>query len=221
MPSEAKQPDADHQRILREVIGYLNFSDGTPDATFQKNLNALFAQAEASQEPQETPSDSLALVSEQLLAGIALLNQTDPAFGDVTQADAVVRLATEDFRTAYREFHRDLLWHRSPRELWRPFFLARVLEGILAEGPPWDQSERIVSAARDRLDDYIGYRPVAVLETEQRIEPYRHEWVRPIPLYIAGVGVATGPYQQLLEQTLAILRETDPALRARRGLTWT
>lgn len=208
MPVDAPQPDSAGERTLREVIGYLNFSEGTPDPTFLQNLNDLFTRAEREQ-PEEEP---LEVVAAQLFSVTEELAASDSAFGDVSQAEAVVRLATQDFRATYREFHSDLLWHRSPRELWRPFFLGRVFEAILAQGPPWDQTERIVTGGRDHLDDYIGYRPVAVLESAQRIEPYRHEWVRPIPLYIAGVGVATGPYQALLEQTLAILRDTDPAL---------
>ena len=49
-----------------------------------------------------------------------------------------------------------------------------------------------------RLDDFIGHRPVAVLRTPRKIEPYEHEWVRPIPLYIRGVGVGTGRYERLI-----------------------
>ena len=85
---------------------------------------------------------------------------------------------------AYRQFHRDLLWHQSDAELWRPLFLGRAFEAILAQGGPWDETERIVAGALETLNDYIGYRPVAVLESEQQIEPYAHERVRPIPLYV-------------------------------------
>ncbi|TWT78531.1 hypothetical protein Pla123a_13240 [Posidoniimonas polymericola] len=208
MPSEAPQPDPACAGTLREVVGYLNFSEGASDPGFLRNVNALFAAAERDH-PDAEPLDTLLA---QIQAATRQLSQTDPAFSDVTQAEAALRIAAVDFRTAYREFHRDLVWHRSQRELWRPFFLARVIEAVLAQGPPWDQTERIVAAARDQLDNYIGYRPVVTLESEERHAPYRHEWVRPIPLWLPGVGASSGPYQELIEQTLAILDQSDPGL---------
>lgn len=62
------------------------------------------------------------------------------------------------------------------------------------------------------LNDFLGHRPVAVLRTEQKIQPYAHEWVGPIPLYIRGVGVAVGRYRELIDQALAILEATDATL---------
>ena len=73
---------------------------------------------------------------------------------------------------AYRAFHRDLLWHQSDRELWRPLFLGRAFEAILSQGGPWNETERIVAGALESLNDYLGYRPVAVLESERQMEPY-------------------------------------------------
>jgi hypothetical protein len=111
---------------------------------------------------------------------------------------------------AYRAFHRDLLWHQSDRELWRPLFVGRACEAILSQGGPWHENDRIVAGALDTLNDYLGYRPVAVLESERQMEPYGHERVRPIPLYIHDVGVAPGAYEELLQRALAILADTDP-----------
>ena len=97
----------------------------------------------------------------------------------MSQARAVVRLLRDHLLPAYRKFHRDLLWHQSDRELWRPLFLGRAFEAILAQGGPWNETERIVAGALETLNDYIGYRPVAVLESERHMEPYAHERVRP------------------------------------------
>ena len=66
--------------------------------------------------------------------------------------------------------------------------------------------------AISQLNDYLGHRPVAVLRTQQKIQPYAHEWVRPIPLWIRGAGVAEGPYHDLVQRALAILEATDPML---------
>ncbi len=133
---------------------------------------------------------------------------TTAAFRDTDQARAVIDLVFDHFAPAYREFHRDLLAGQSDAALWRPFFLGRVCEAVLHAGGPWDETERIVTQARQTLDDFIGHRPVAVLRTPRKIEPYDHEWVRPIPLYIRGVGVGTGRYERLISQALEILRTT-------------
>ena len=63
------------------------------------------------------------------------------------------------------------------------------MEAVLSEGGPWNETKRIVDGAIRKLNDYIGYRPIAVLEGK-RHQAYPHEWVRPIPLYIENVGVA-------------------------------
>ncbi|MEM6798048.1 MAG: hypothetical protein AAF589_00910 [Planctomycetota bacterium] len=199
--------DADRQ-VLDKVAGYLNFSEGAPDTNFLQNISHLFAAIER----QDPDADTARQLCCWLTNRLAELQPSGGAFASIEQAQAVIGLVIEHFRPSYRSFHRDLLWHRRPNELWQPYFFARVVEAVLSQGPPWDEPERIIPAARDRLDDYIGYRPVATLETEQKIEPYRHEWIRPIPLCIEGAGVAHGPYAELLQRTMAILRETDPAL---------
>lgn len=200
-------PDADQQHerrqgLEREVLGYLNFSSGSSDSGFLQALNGLFEIAESTD--GEAPS------IDRVLAGLACrlkeLKATGGAFSDTDQAEGALRLAGQ-FREAYGKFHSDLLWGRDAEQLWRPFFLGRLFETLLSQGAPWD--EETLNAARDRLDDYLGYRPIAVLETDQKIEPYRHEWIRPIPLYVEGAGVAWGPYQALIERTLLVLRSTD------------
>ena len=139
------------------------------------------------------------------------LRKKNPAFHDSEQAERVLQLLFDRFLPAYREHHRDLLFHQSDADLWRPFFIGRVAEALIAAGGPWDETERIVDQALRRVNDFVGYRPVPVLENH-RHEPYPHERVRPIPLYISGAGCATGPYQKLIEQTLAVLRQTDREL---------
>ena len=58
------------------------------------------------------------------------------------------------------------------------------------------------------LNDFVGYRPVAVLENDRRMEPYPHERFRPIPVYLRDAGTAHGPYHELIERTITFLRET-------------
>ena len=63
------------------------------------------------------------------------------------------------------------------------------------------------------LNDFLGYRPVAVLHTPQKIEPYPHEWVCPQPLYFRGAGVVYGRYHDLIAQALKILEQTPDSIR--------
>ncbi|MEX1097344.1 MAG: hypothetical protein WED34_14965 [Planctomycetales bacterium] len=183
---------------LRELLGYLNFSSGKPDPAFQRRLDGLWKSLGDEPPPAE--------LRDALLSRLAQLRD-DPTFADSRQAEAVIRLACDECVPAYRAFHADLLAHVPERDFHQPFFLARVFEAVLAEGPPWDDAERIVRGALERLNDFLGFRPVAVLENDQKMEPYPHERHRPVPLYIREAGVASGRYRDLLEATLALLVE--------------
>ncbi|MEX2317103.1 MAG: hypothetical protein WD669_08125, partial [Pirellulales bacterium] len=196
-------------RDFQELLGYLNFSSGTSDPQFLRNLNAAFA---AVDEQATAPQAVWQAVGRRLQDRLKDLTSSEAAFQDVEQAQNVLRLAFDVVPQRYREFHRDLLFHQPDGELFRPFFLGRVCEAVLEQSGPWDETERIVGAAIARLNDYVGYRPVAVLRTAQRIEPYPHEWIRPIPLFVRGAGVAAGRYREVVEMALDILRTTDAAI---------
>jgi len=201
---------------LSAILGYLNFSEGKPDSRFQRQLNdayALVAQgapaprSEACQLPWAALQDAL---TEKLKA----LHDEGGAFQDVWQAESVLALTFKHVLPAYRHHHQDLLAHLSDADLFQPFFLARTAEAVLVQGPPWEETERIIQGALNQLNDYVGYRPIAILETRPKGEPYPHERVRPIPLYIRGAGAAWGRYQPLIEQTLRILQAVDPNILA-------
>src|SRR5207302_11385330 len=93
---------------------------------------------------------------------------------------------------AYRRHHADLLGHLRDAELWQAFFPARVLEAVLRQRGPWAERERIVAGTLQTLNDFVGHRPIATLESRPDGEPYGHERVRPIPLYPRGPGAACG-----------------------------
>ncbi len=151
-------------------------------------------------------------IGEALQVELQAVRGTTDAFREVEQAEAVLRLVFDAALPAYREFHRDLLFHQTDETLFQPFFVGRMCEAILRQGGPWEETDRIVPATVRQLNDYLGHRPVAVLRTQQKIQPYEHEWVRPIPLWIRGAGVAVGPYRELVETALAILDAADPAI---------
>lgn len=194
---------------LEEILGYLNFSSGKPDARLYQNINAIYRRLEESAPGPRCPW----LALHQLLrTKLASLRGTSAAFAQVEQAEAALRLVFDDVLPAYRRWHRDLLFHQTDAALFRPYFVARVCEGVLSQGPPWTETERIVDGTLQQINDFLGHRPVATLRTQQRIAPYAHEWVCPVPLYYAGAGVAEGRYRELIEAALAILRETDDHL---------
>jgi hypothetical protein len=197
---------------LAEILGYLNFSSGATDPKFLRNLNTFWAAL-----VELGHNDDVCQTAYELLAAkLEALAGTTPAFQDISQAKVVLRLIFEEVLPGYRRHHRDLLFHQSDAALWQPLFIGRVAEAVLAEGEPWNETERIVAGALARLNDYVGYRPVAVLEKGKH-EPYSHERSRPIPLYVAGAGVAPGKYHDIVEQALKILRETDADILSAAG----
>jgi len=113
--------------------------------------------------------------------------------------------------SAYRKHHRDLLFHQSDQFLFNAFFVGRAIESVLRREVSWNQEDEIVHSAVERLNDFIGHRPVATLES-QKIEPYQHEWIRPVPIYIQDAEVAVGKYQAITQKAIEILRQTDPHL---------
>ncbi|MFO1020438.1 MAG: hypothetical protein U0903_07050 [Planctomycetales bacterium] len=185
---------------LREVLGYLNYSAGRFDPKFHRNLNLLF---EAMGPDQAW--DQLAAWLPQVLEH---QQHTNPAFADCEQAKAVLSLVFGRLLPDYREFHRDLLFHLPVQRYHNPFLLGKFCEAILSQGGPWSEEGRILNGAIHQLNDFIGHRPVAVLENGREMQPYEHEKFRPLPLYLGEVGVAQGPYHALLEQALTHLRQT-------------
>jgi len=199
----------DQAVALSALLGYLNFSEGRPDSRFQKQFYDayVFLAERGSDKPW---LDLAAILHAKLYE---LQTAGSAAFKDISQADAVVRLAFGDVLVAYRKHHRDLLSHQSDAYLWQPFFLVRVCETVLGQRGPWDETERIVKGTLHQLNDYSGHRPVAVLENGRRGEVYAHERLRPIPLYIRGVGVAKGKYHDLVQLALQILEATPESIR--------
>jgi hypothetical protein len=208
MPESANSLEA--AVSLQGLLGYVNFSAGKPDPRFQKQINDAYAflAAQGSVRPWQD-------LYPALTSGLETLHRTGSvAFREVDQARAVLKLVFDDLLKAYRTHHAVLLAHQPDAFLFQPYFLARAFEAVLLQRGPWDETERIVRGALKTLNDYVGYRPVAVLETRQRGEPYDHERVRPIPLFLRGAGVAWGRYQTLVTKALEILRATAPSTLA-------
>ncbi|MEN6367504.1 MAG: hypothetical protein ABFC88_11870 [Thermoguttaceae bacterium] len=202
-------PLGDVSSLTQDILGYLNFSSGASDPQFLKNLAELFGRVEV---VGDAARPVWRTVGRTLAERLQSVRGASDVFRKVDQAEAVLALVFEAALPAYREFHRDLLFHQTDESLFQPFFVGRMCEAVLQQGAPWSETDRIVAGAIRQLNDYIGHRPVAVLRTDQKIQPYEHEWVRPIPLWVREAGAAPGPYRELVETAMAILDATDPAL---------
>ena len=232
-PTDSRpSPQADPKRTRPSdpaavVLGYLNFSSGAFDPAVWRAMNALFETVESAASDQPTTTvdgpiverpDAAASVAVILTERLESLAATEPAFRDATQARAVLDLLFSRLLPAYRRFHGDLLEHQPAGGLERPFFLMAAAQAILAVDGVGDLAgidpDGIVRQAIGRLNDYVGWRPVAVLENGQLSEPYSHERVRPVPLFISGAGAAHGRYRRLVEDAVAILQQApEPLLR--------
>lgn len=188
------------------LLGYLNFSSGEPNAAFQRALNELW--------PVWNNRPTPAQIRDCLLQAIENVRGQAAGFDDPTQAVAVVKLTFDHVWPAYRQHHRDLLFHLNEADFLNPFFVARMMEAVLAQGGIWKatyedaERTRICEEVVDRLNDFLGYRLVAVLENGQQMEPYPHERFRPVPLYLADAGVAHGPYHDLITRTIEFFDDT-------------
>lgn len=202
--SPPQHVSSEQQAALREVLGHLNFSSGKRKPAFFQQLNELWDLA-----PAEGKAAGLAELLRKELESAA---GSSGAFADCTQVEAVIGLALEDVLAAYRAHHTDLLLHLGAEDFEQPLLLACFFDAVLAQGGPWNERERIVEGAVRQLNDYVGYRPVAVLENDRQMELYAHERFRPLPVYVAGVGVAHGKYHDLIARTMAFLDETPSDL---------
>ncbi len=109
-----------------------------------------------------------------------------------------------------------MLGHLSPIDFFAPFLLARMFEATLAARAEAGESNKdhIVQSALRRLNHFVGYRPVAVLENDRRSEVYPHERFCPVPLYLSDVGAAVGPYEQIINATIAFMKQLPDDLVA-------
>ncbi|MGE0607261.1 MAG: hypothetical protein AB7O62_09225 [Pirellulales bacterium] len=208
---ESGNPTGDVRTLSHDILAYLNLSNGGADGRIRRQMSDLWALAAG--QAVDQPWAAWQLVYRWLAEELIGVDRNSAAFGTVDQVQAVLPLVFEQLLPAYRQHHHDLLFQQSDEELFQPFFLARACEAVLSQGPPWDQPARIIRGAIKTLNDFIGYRPVAVLHTDQKIEPYEHEWVCPIPLYFREAGVAAGKYHELVSRAMAVLEATPARLR--------
>lgn len=201
---------------MQSILGFLNYSTGQRDPKFFASWNTFWKERKlhklgAGDWASHRDSRPWRRVIEPLEEHLDELTGEEP-FHDTDQARRVLRLLGEEFLPAYFEFHRDLLGHWSYDQACQPFFLARCCEVLLAALAEQQDPEQVIPAALKRANDYVGYRPVAVLESKRKLEPYEHEFVCPVPVYVKDAGVAFGPYQAVIEEAMKILRKTPQGI---------
>jgi hypothetical protein len=225
---------ADDREVVSQILGYLNFSSGASDPQFLSRLNQLYrlldspvSEQAPSRSKRRRPKKSRksaestppAIPVWRQITGLLRhtlveLSSGSEAFSNAEQALNVLELVERHVIPEYREFHSDLLVHQTDDELFGPLMLGRVFEAVLKQGGPWDEVDRITRDVIRTLNDFLGHRPVPALETRKH-EPYLHEWVRPIPLYIRGVGTAHSRYKELVDATIKILEVVNPSIQRR------
>ncbi|MEY3459856.1 MAG: hypothetical protein RL215_3013, partial [Planctomycetota bacterium] len=204
-------PTPQHPEIpddaLRDLLGYLNFSQGAPSPRFRYCLNQLL------QNTQEIPNPTL-LKNFLLNALTSLRNAKEPAFVQSEQAADIIAITLDHVLPAYRKHHADLLAHVPDHEFFSPFLLAKIFEAALAIRAELGSFSQPAALSRtlQLLNVFVGYRPVPVLENGRRSEVYSHERFCPLPLYISDVGVANGPWQPLINATVRFLADLPQEL---------
>jgi antitoxin (DNA-binding transcriptional repressor) of toxin-antitoxin stability system len=198
------------------VAGYLNFSSGAFDPTVWQAMSDLYGSLEpAGPDGFEERPDTAGRVAAAIGDRLAELEATQPAFRDAKQARRMLKATFDELLPAYRRYHADLLEHQIPGALERPYFVMAAASALLTEiatGDSPEVDESVVAKAIERLNDYVGWRPVAVLENGRLSAAYPHERVRPLPLFVAGAGPAHGRYRDLVAGALDILAATPAAL---------
>lgn len=191
------------EQVLDQILGYLNFSSGSGDTKLFINLNLVF-QSLASTKSEKT---LLRRVRDALTDRLTVLSSKNDSFKNADQARQTLEIVFDQTLDDYRAFHSDILFHQNYEGIFNSFFIGRAFESAL-ETRNSDDSLTSTHVIR-RLNDYVGHRPIATLETH-KAEPYENEWVRPVPLYIQGAGAAFGPYQRIVEIAIETISHTSP-----------
>lgn len=234
---DPKAWNASEKEAFESVLGYLNFSSGDPAPQFLASLNILAVRLDE-RDGENTLLPSWRRLGAALWDYLKWVQPQSEVFARDLQVRQVLLFGLLYFFPQYRVWHKDLLFHQKDDTLFNPFSFGqafysilktRAFESIPAEkadiassdrfldmtGSSEEMSPEIQVAVRRAIadyDDFIGYRPIPVLHSRQKMQPYRHEWVHAVPLYVRGAGVAHCRYAPIVSRMLEILKSTDDSL---------
>ena len=160
-------------------------------------------------EQSEADSPAWKKVAAALTDRLEVLEKTNETFRDPRQAKLALKFVFDEFLVAWLGFHRDLLFHQRTEFIFNSFFVARAFEQTLSLIDLSD--EQRLAKMLGQFNDHLGHRPIATLESQQ-IEAWPNEWIRPIPVYIAGVGTADGPYQAIVRMAVDLIQQTPETI---------
>ena len=130
------------------------------------------------------------------------------------QAEAALALAGRVL-PAYREHHADLLAHLDDRDLFTPFFLARVFEAVLAQGVPGrgrGSAPSPASCTASTISSAIGRSPC--WRRGRRASPTTTNAIGPCRSTSAARARPGAVITTSSSAALEILKATDPGLLA-------
>lgn len=141
-----------------------------------------------------------------------VLPQCSPAFADSRRAKLLIELVFDHLLPGYRHYHSDLFFHLQEKQIFQPFFVGKCFEiALTLSDDDLADLPKSADAVLTRLNDYVGYRPVATLE-QVRHSSFPHERFRPVPVYIRGAGVASGPAKSIIEKCIELLRQVPASI---------
>ena len=185
--------------------------------------SAVASETENATDGRETDADADSIsrpfaaqrVHRLLRKRLEQLQTINEVFQDSTQANTTLSVVFEELLPRYQRQHADLIFGRSPNFVFNSFFVARAIEtvlcGINANASETQDHQVLANAAFEKLNNYLGHRPIATLET-RKVEAYPQEWIRPIPIYVRGAGLATGCYRDIVERAIQFLSQTDESI---------
>ena len=190
-------------KLFEEILGYLNFSSGAADPRFLANLNNLWTRLrpppvtarEAAERKKPAPAepawrelDRGAPLSawsnwQQAARPSAAATRPRPCCTGVRRGPAGLSPASSRPACSTRPTSR--CFSRSSS--------AGCSRPCCARAPPGTRPSGSSRPRSGTLNDFIGHRPVAVLQTSRNSSPTPTNGSGPIPLFIRGAGRGRGP----------------------------
>jgi len=206
------------------LLGWLQLSEGRPSEKFRKECARAWSRLRETGNPHAAKT-LLDWLETKLREGAG-------APQGIFQGPPLAHAALDGARViieATRISRRDLLGHLSPNELAGPFWLIALLEllarrlasepDLLQESPrgllPATGLEVLAPLFKSVLNefhDFVGYRPLPVLESGRKVRIQPSERHRPAPLWWPGAGVAPIEAAPLIERAIHWLGATPPEL---------